>query len=289
MLAGFSRAIFKPTRAVLGGCLLTVGSLVVYQILLGNGTVIRSENVGPLQLFALLTLGIIFLGLTSVFVGLTSYLRQRYIVHDSSNVSTLLGQLGLIIAKPHYLRIFTAVAVLYGLFFGIVSSTLVFQPGIVFSSVYGVSVPSAVPVLCCGPFGQMPQLVVYMTQQLAVLLVPENLILLFAVSWLVGLNAAVASYSYANRPITSSTGWVWGFGAIAGLFTVCPSCAGFFLMTIIGLGGAVSLALAIASLQFVFIIAGIPILVVAPIISLRVTANPDACKIVRNNPQYPIS
>ena len=267
----------------MGGCLLTLGSLFAYQTMLGNGTVIQSENVGTLQLFALVILGIVFLGLTAVFVGVTKYLRQKSVGPDTYAVRTVIGSLGQIIAEPRYLRIFATAALLYGLFFGIVSSTLVFQPGIAFSSVYGVSVPSAVPVVCCGPLGQMPQLVVYLTQQFAILLVPENLILLFAVSWLVGLNAAVASHTYANRPLRPSTGWLWGFGAIAGLFTVCPSCAGFFLMTIIGLGGAVSLALTVASLQSVFVIAGIPILVISPMISLRVMARQEACRTVPND------
>jgi len=171
----------------------------------------------------------------------------------------------------------------YGLFFGVVSSTLVFQPGLSFSDAYGVRVPSVVPVLCCGTIGQVPQLVVYVTQQFAILIIPLNLILLFTMSFLVGLNAAVATYAYANRPVMAGSRWIGGVGAVVGFFTVCPTCAGFFLLATAGPSGAVALALTLSSLQTIFIATSIPILAIAPILASRRLSNVTACAIGKEN------
>ena len=115
----------------------------------------------------------------------------------------------------------------------------------------------------------MPQFVVYLTQQFAILVIPVNLILLFAVSWLVGLNAAVATYAYNHRSSSVGNQWMGGLGAIVALFTACPTCAGFFLLTMLGLTGAVTFALALSSIQSLFIVVGLPLLMIAPIVTAR--------------------
>jgi len=115
----------------------------------------------------------------------------------------------------------------------------------------------------------MPQFVVYLTEQFAILIVPVNLILLFAVSWLVGLNAAIATYAYKHRAGSVGSRWVGGLGAIVAVFTACPTCAGFFLLTTLGLTGAVGLALTLSSLQSLFIAIGLPLLMAAPVMTAR--------------------
>jgi len=111
--------------------------------------------------------------------------------------------------------------------------------------------------------------VVYLTQQFAILVIPVNLILLFAVSWLVGLNAAVATYAYNHRSSSVGSHWMGGLGSIVALFTACPTCAGFFLLTMLGLTGAVTFALTLSSLQSLFIVVGLPLLMIAPIVTAR--------------------
>jgi len=166
-------------------------------------------------------------------------------------------------------RAFILASLIYGVFFAFVSSFLVFQPLGRFSETNGVTIPSALSVICCGPLGQMPQFVVYLTQQFAILVVPVNLILLFAVSWLVGLNAAIASYAYKHRSSSVGSHWMGGLGAIVALFTACPTCAGFFLLTMLGFTGAVTFALTLSSLQSLFIAVGLPLLVIAPIVTAQ--------------------
>jgi len=60
-----------------------------------------------------------------------------------------------------------------------------------------------------------------------------------------------------------------GLGAIVALFTACPTCAGFFLLTMLGLTGAVTFALTLSSLQSLFIAIGLPLLMIAPIVTAR--------------------
>lgn len=170
-------------------------------------------------------------------------------------------------------RVFVLGSIIYGIFFAFVSSFLVYQPLGSFSESYGVRVPSMLPVICCGSLGQMPQFVVYLTHQIAILIVPVNLILLFTVSWLVGINAGIATYAYKNRASNVRPQWFGGFGAIVGLFTACPTCAGFFLLTMLGLSGAVTFAVTLSSLQAVFIAVGLPLLLVAPVLTARKIPN----------------
>jgi len=260
------------------GSILVSGPLMWYQINVGSSSAIATREIGALETAAFSALGLIFVGLTLAFLGLTLYLRGISL-DKRSGASGLIIRLSTMIAGRRSGRIFMLTTLAYGLFFGIVSSTLVFQPGIVFSEAYGVRVPSVVPVVCCGSFGQMPQLVVYLTQQFAILIIPSNLILLFALSWLSGLNAATASYSYVNRTKMAGGMWLRGLGAFIGLFTVCPTCAGLFFMETLGLGAVAGVALALSSLQTVFISIGIPILIITPILTTRRLSNIRTCSV----------
>jgi hypothetical protein len=267
-------------KTAVAGSTLVFGSLLIYEILVGNSSVIRSDDIGLLETTALITLGLIVVGLAFTFAGITHYLI-RVSSRSSAGVTwSPLTHLSVILREKRSLRVLGVVALGYGFFFAVVSSTLVFQPGLSFSDTYGVGVPSMAPVICCGPVGQMPQIAVYITQQIALLLVPVNLILLFSVSWLVGLNAAIASYTFANRPRAAGNRWITGIGAFIGLFTVCPSCAGFFFFTTLGLGGAVGLALRISSLQTIFVAASIPVLLVTPILASMGRWSVQGCPLV---------
>jgi hypothetical protein len=255
--------------------------VVCYQAIVGGSSVIGSGSVGLLQEAASVTLALIFLGLVMGFVGLTVYLRRSSSNAGSGRLRNFVNRISIIISNKRSMRLFVLASVAYGLFFAIISSTLVFQPGVVFSETYGVKVPSAVPVLCCGSIGQMPQLVIYVTQQFAILIVPVNLVLLFVVSWLIGLNAVIADFVYSNRAVAMGTRWAGGLGAIIGLFTVCPTCASLFFLTMLGLSGAATLALGVSAYQGVFIAVAIPILMINPIFTLSRTDR--ATCVVRNS------
>jgi hypothetical protein len=161
-----------------------------------------------------------------------------------------------------------AAAALYGLLFALTSSILVVQPGVDFAAQYGVTTTvgwSSSP--CCGDVGTLPKLVIYLAPaHLAVQLVPLSLLLLFIVPPLVGLNISITLFS-VRRTVARVTGrWMMACGAAVGLFTACPTCAGFFLAESLGGVGATTLAVALAPYQALFIAVSIPILVVTPFI-----------------------
>ena len=265
------------------GSLLVVVPLLWYQIAIGKSSVITDGNIAALERIAYATTTLIFVGLLLAFVSLTRSLQGITSRDNGSDRSSVIRQLSSAISDPRSAKLLAIGSVSYGLLSGIVSGTLAFQPASATYDTYAVHLPSIVPVVCCGDFGQMPQLVVYASQQLAILIVPANMVLLFTASWLVGLNAATANFAYANRPKLPSTNWIAGLGAIIGLFTFCPTCAGLFFLATIGLGGAVGLALTLSSLQTVFIGIGIPILAITPMLTLRGMLAPKACQVAKQN------
>ena len=216
---------------------------------------------------AYIVLALVIAGVGMVVAGVTRYLMRSPTKNVTKN-SVLNGiVISIALNDKRSFHAFILASVLYGLFFAFVSSFLVYQPSGRFSETYGVNVPSMLPVICCGQLGQMPQFVVYLTQQFAILIVPLNMILLIAVSWLVGLNVAIATSSYRNQSNIARSKWLGGLGAIVGLFGACPTCAGFFLLTMLGLAGGVAFALTLSSLQVVFLTVGVPMLLLTPIIT----------------------
>ena len=199
-----------------------------------------------------------------MMVGLTSFIR--------SNGGTPEGEVRRILSRAlndnRSIWTFGISSLFYGLLFAAISGTIIFRPGSTFSNAYGVSVPSMIPVVCCGSLGQTPQLVLYITQQFAVLIVPLNLVLLVIISWLVGINGALAAYAFENRP-PSNAKWLVGLGATVGLFTACPTCAGLFTLTSFGLSATVFGTLALGSLQTIFIMVTLPILLFTLVLSSK--------------------
>jgi len=205
----------------------------------------------------------------SIFLLLLGfYLAYQYLrrMSSASPVTSLLGIIGSAISDRKLARAAVAATALYGLLYAFASSTIVFQPGVDFSSAYGLTTAtswSSVP--CCGDVGTLPKLILYLSPaHLAVQLVPLSLLLLFIVPPLVGLNLSIALFS-VRRTVAKVTGrWMVACGAAVGLFTACPTCAGFFLAESIGGLGATTLAVALAPYQALFIAVSIPLLVAMP-------------------------
>jgi len=118
-----------------------------------------------------------------------------------------------------------------------------------------------------------------LTQNFALLVIPINVILMSTVSWLVGLNVAVTTYAFRNALRTKGIQWISGFGSFIGLFTACPTCSSFLLLTVIGLTGAESLAVTLASFQGLLVGLGITILIFAPILASNRVLRHPACSL----------
>ena len=99
-------------------------------------------------------------------------------------------------------KIFVATFIAYGIFFSLVSGTLVYQPEVSFSYHYGAEIPSGFIAPCCGEPGYMPKIIVYLTDHIGLQIIPVNLVLQVIVSYLVGLNTSIAIkciYNFKER------------------------------------------------------------------------------------------
>jgi len=183
-----------------------------------------------------------------------------------SPFSSSLAVIGSSLSDRRLVRAAAAGATLYGLLYAFTSSIIVFQPGVDFATAYGTTaVASWGSLPCCGEVGTLPWAALYLSPaHIAVQLVPLSVLLLFIVPPLVGLNLAIALFS-VRRTVSKVTGrWMVACGAAVGLFTACPTCAGFFLAESVGGIGATTLAVALAPYQALFIGVSVPLLLLMP-------------------------
>ncbi len=266
---------FGQTRSLgvvlIGAFLVTLG-VVTYPFIsvlsLGQGI----GNEGFVAGYAYLALALTASGLCILFYGATAVLTHWSIDGASENSSnpSVIAQ---VFATRRYLRLLMLSALAYGIFYAIASGIIVFQPAWNFSEVYHVGIPSLAVATCCGPVGETPEAVVYITQHLGLLLVPINLVLLVSISWLVGLNTSVATFALKFRTKNVELGWFGGIGAFIGLFTSCPTCAGLAIIAMLGGTGTLSAAFFLGPLQTFLIGLSVPMLVATPIMVARSLRN----------------
>ena len=174
-------------------------------------------------------------------------------------------------------KVFVVTFIGYGVFFSLVSGTLVYQPEVNFAIHYGATIPSGFVAPCCDGPGYMPKIIVYLTEHVGLQIIPINLVLQLIVSYLVGLNASIAinAYSISKKGRGMST-----IGAATGLFIACPTCAGTFLSIFIGTASGIALSIALAQMQTLFIAISIPVLFITPYVMAKKLRNADgSCKI----------
>ncbi|MBA4452023.1 MAG: hypothetical protein H2B03_02465 [Nitrosopumilaceae archaeon] len=179
--------------------------------------------------------------------------------------------------NPKSRKIFLATFVGYGIFFSLVSGTLVYQPEVNFSIHYGAEIPSGFVAPCCDGPGYMPKVIIYLTEHVGLQIIPINLVLQVIVSYLVALNTSIAISAFA---ISRKDRSVSSIGAVTGLFIACPTCAGTFLSIFIGTASGIALTVALTQLQTLFIAISIPILLIIPFIMAKKLRNADgSCKV----------
>ena len=174
-------------------------------------------------------------------------------------------------------KVFVATFIGYGIFFSLISGTLVYQPEVNFAIHYGATIPSGFIAPCCDSPGYMPKIIIYLTEHIGLQIIPINLVLQVVVSYLVGLNASIAinAYTISKKGRGMST-----VGAATGLFIACPTCAGTFLSIFIGTASGIALSIALTQMQTLFIAISIPVLIVTPYVMAKKLQNTDgSCKI----------
>ena len=208
-------------------------------------------------------------GLSTVLVVLGLYLVYRaFLARRGEEGRTIPSVLGEALSSKRALKLGAAVAVVYGLVYAVFSSLITYQPTVNFAQVYGVTQPSWTYLTCCGDTGTVPKLIVYLSPalHLGMVLVPLSLLFLFVVPILVGFNVALSYYALRQSSFPMSGRWLVSSGAVVGLFTACPTCAGLFLASSVG-GIGTTLAIALAPYQLLFIAITIPVLLLGPLLT----------------------
>src|SRR2546425_13060097 len=196
----------RQVQLTLLGVSLAFGGLAYYQ---GLSTLIGYDSLksGLLHESGYAVVASLLLGLVLTFSGLTRVVRQSG--SDSwCNSFPTLRFISSVLKQRRYSRVFAASSIAYGLAFAIISSTLVYQPGLAFSIDYGVNVPSVAEALCCGGFRPNPPLCFFLAQKICLFLFSFHLLLIVSLSFLVGLKTSLGPYFYKKRPKNRCVHWV---------------------------------------------------------------------------------
>lgn len=257
--------------------LLIVQMALWAQLQIGLGLAGAAIQVGLFFLLEAVYLGVILLGAVHI---------RRWVVmkYDARNPSSVASILASALSSKTDLRRGVIAGAAYAILYAFISSILVYQPGVDFAAAYGISSPALATVACCGTLGTTPTIIVYVAPQLHVglQLVPLDLLFLAVIPLLIVINSSTAFFAIRNMPRGKGGLWMGGVGAVVGLFTACPTCAGYFLASAFGGVGAAGIAVALAPFQIAFIAVSVPVLVVSPLLtaaSLR-KALLSACAVV---------
>ena len=211
--------------------------------------------------------------LGAIALGMYRYHKGK-VESNGKDLSTIIA---LVTWNSKSRKIFVTVFVVYGIFFSLISGTLVYQPEVNFAIHYGATIPSGFIAPCCDGPGYMPKIIIYLTEHIGLQVIPINLVLQIIVSYLVALNASIAisAYKISKKGRGAST-----IGAAAGLFIACPTCAGTFLSIFIGTASGIALSIALSQMQTLFIAVSIPVLIITPYVMAKKLRNSDgSCKI----------
>lgn len=251
------------------GVFTVSGSLSVYWAFTSPTILLTSEVLRLLKWFSYMTFFLMALGLVVSFLGINQMLSRIGVNAKEYASPPLSIVIATVLGVRKYYRAMIISALAYGFFYASVSSIIVYRPAQNFAVDYLATIPSVVPTVCCGGLGFIPIFTVYLTEHLGLLLIPANIVLMVLVSSSVGLNSALALYTYDHRPKRAGVSWLGGLGAATGLFTACPTCAGLFLGNLVQAAGMVAVASALAVYQPLFVAATFPLILASTLLITR--------------------
>jgi hypothetical protein len=249
------------------GLVAIAASFLVYWR--NNYLIVTPAAMPALQRLAIATYVVLFVSFGSIGLGLYRFYKTKIQSNDDS-IAAIISR---VISSKKTKQIFLASAMGYAVFFGFTSGIILYKPDINATDFGFPKPPYAEISPCCNVPGYMPMILVFFTEHVGLQIIPLNLVLLVAVSFLVGLNFALASKTYSIARKGSRIGSV---GAVTGLFVGCPTCAGTAFMLLFGLGASagttattIFLTTHEIQLQSIFIAVSIPILLVTPLMMAR--------------------
>ena len=232
---------------------------------------VTTDSIEAIERLAIGFYIILLMSFGTIGYGIYRYHQRKAIEHDHG-ILTIIAKTTL---NSKSKKIFLATFITYGLFFSLTSGLIVYQPDVIFSHHYNVTVPSGHINACCGEPGYMPTIIVYITEHIGLQIIPINMVLVIIVSYLVGLNTSLVISAIS---ITKRSGGLSSLGAATGLFIACPTCASTFFALFIGSASAVTFSMILLQLQTIFIGITIPVLLITPIIIARkIQKQNDTC------------
>ena len=233
-----------------------------------------SVTVDSIQAIERLAIGfyvVLLMSFGTIGYGIYRY-HQRKAIENTNGILTIIAKTTM---NSKSRKIFVVTFIAYGMFFSLTAGLIVYQPDVIFSHHYDAVVPSAHMNTCCGEPGYMPTIIVYITEHIGLQIIPINLVLVVVVSYLVGLNTALAIKAIS---ITKRSGGLTSIGATTGLFVACPTCVSTFFAIFIGSSSAVTFTVILTQLQTLFVGITIPILLLTPIlIAKKIQKKDDGC------------
>lgn len=252
--------LYKMNQTSRGRMFIIIGVVLIGALFVWYNRYQNPETLTPDAIAAIQWLSYMFyvlLGACLSLIGWGVYLFHKGMIHKDG----LLGIIASTTWNTKSQRIFVVSFVTYGVFFSLVSGTLVYQSMVDFEIHYGASIPSAFVAPCCGDIGYMPTIIVYLTNHVGLQIIPLNTVLQITISYLVALNVSLSAVAYSASKKTRGAGTV---GAITGLFVACPTCAGTAASIFVGTASGIALSLALTQLQTVLIAVSIPVLLATP-------------------------
>ena len=232
---------------------------------------ITTDSVQAIERLAIGFYIILLMSFGAIGYGVYRY-HHRKAVEDTNRILTIIAKTTM---NSKSKKIFIATFMAYGMFFSLTAGLIVYQPDVTFSYHYDAVIPSAHMNVCCGEPGYMPTIIVYITEHVGLQIIPINLVLVLIVSYLVGLNTALAVKAIS---ITKKSGGLTSIGATTGLFVACPTCVSTFFALFIGSTSAITFTVILTQLQTLFVGITIPILLLTPIlIAKKIQKNNDSC------------
>jgi len=256
----------KTVRTNKGKSLIISGFIAIAVLFLiyarSSSLELTIEAIAVLERLAIVFYIILLMSFVAIGFGLYKYHNQKVF----ENKEGMLSIIATVTLNKKSRRIFILTFIGYGIFFSLTSGMLVYQPEVMFSYHYNAEIPSAFIIPCCSEPGYMPKIIVYLTEHVGLQIVPVNLVLQIVVSYLVGLNTALAVIAFTFFKRGSGFG---GIGAVTGLFIACPTCVGAFSSIFIGSASAIAFTVAITQMQTLFILITIPVLLTTPFIMAK--------------------
>ena len=232
---------------------------------------ITTDSIQSIERLAVGFYVVLLMSFGAIGYGIYRY-HHRKSVENTNSILTIIAKVTL---NSKSRKIFVATFMIYGIFFSLTAGLIVYQPDVTFSHHYDAVIPSAHMNVCCGEPGYMPTIIVYLTEHVGLQIIPINMVLVIIVTYLVGLNTALAVKAIS---ITKKSGGLTSIGAITGLFVACPTCVSTFFALFIGSASAVTFTIILTQLQTLFVGITIPILLLTPIlIAKKMQKKNDDC------------